>query len=56
MVVLSFAFTFCWIVVQKRRLRKKTATAETSRDDAKIPPEENEMEVGKHFKKFRIDH
>ena len=54
--MLSLAFAFGWVVVRKRQLRKKIATAETSGDDAKIPQKEDEMEVFKHFKTFRIDH
>ena len=56
MVVLSLASTFCLVVVRKRQLRKKIATAETSGDDAKIPQKENKMKASKHFKKFRIKH
>ena len=37
------------------KLRKKAATAETSGDDAKVSQKEDEMEVSKHFKKFKID-
>ena len=56
MVVLFLAFTFGWVVVRRRQLRKKIATAEISGDDAMIPQKKDEMEVSKHFKKFRIDH
>ena len=55
-VVLFLAFTLGWVVVRRRQLRKKIATAEISGDDAKIPQKKDEMEVSKHFKKFRIDH